>query len=68
LLDAPLLGQNAASHSSKPLFRQMTFSQACVSTAVRGLNLGGRTLRKLGVEPPALDADSLHRAAQRRAT
>ena len=45
----------------------MTFSQACVSTAVRGLNLGGRTLRRLGVEPPALDADSLHRAAYRRA-
>ena len=45
----------------------MTFSQACVRTAVRGLNMGGRTLRKLGVEPPALDADSLHRAARRRA-
>ena len=45
----------------------MTFSQACVRTAVRGLNLGGRTLRRLGVERPALDADSLHRAAQRRA-
>jgi len=45
----------------------MTFSQACVKTAVRGLNLGGRTLRRLGVERPALDADSLHRAAYRRA-
>ena len=45
----------------------MTFSQACVRTAVRGLNLGGRTLRRLGVEPPALEADSLHRAAYRRA-
>jgi hypothetical protein len=45
----------------------MTFSQACVRTAVRGLNMGGRTLRRLGVEPPALDADALHRAAQRRA-
>src|SRR5512145_2844964 len=45
----------------------MTFSQACVSTAVRGLNAGGRTLRRLGVETPALDADSLHRAARRRA-
>ena len=45
----------------------MTFSQACVNTAVRGLNLGGRTLRRLGVESPALDADSLHRAAYRRA-
>jgi hypothetical protein len=46
----------------------MTFSQACVKTAVRGLNLGGRTLRRLGVEPPSLDADSLHRAAYRRAS
>jgi hypothetical protein len=45
----------------------MTFSQACVRTAVRGLNLGGRTLRRLGVDTPALDADSLHRAAHRRA-
>jgi hypothetical protein len=45
----------------------MTFSQACVRTAVRGLNLGGRTLRRLGVAAPALDADALHRAAHRRA-
>ena len=45
----------------------MTLSQACVRTAVRGLNLGGRTLRRLGVDTPALDADSLHRAAHRRA-
>ncbi|HEY3519001.1 MAG TPA: sulfotransferase [Gammaproteobacteria bacterium] len=34
---------------------------------MRGLNLGGRTLRRLGVDSPALDADSLHRAAYRRA-
>lgn len=45
----------------------MTFSQACVRTAVRGLNLGGRTLRRLGLDAPALDADALHRAASRRA-
>ena len=45
----------------------MTLSQACVRTAVRGLNLGGRTLRRLGFETPALDADALHRAAYRRA-
>jgi hypothetical protein len=45
----------------------MTFSQACVRTAVRGLNLGGRTLRRLGVDTPTLDLDSLHRAAYRRA-
>src|SRR5688572_6599960 len=45
----------------------MTFSQACVRTAVRGLNLGGRTLQRLGVDTPALDTDSLHRAAYRRA-
>ena len=34
---------------------------------MRGLNLGGRTLRRLGVDAPALDVDSLHRAAYRRA-
>ena len=45
----------------------MTFSQACVKTAVRGLNLGGRALGRLGVHTPALDLDSLHRAAYRRA-
>jgi hypothetical protein len=45
----------------------MTFSQACVRTAVRGLNMGGRTLRRFGMEPPALDTDALHRAAHRRA-
>ena len=45
----------------------MTLSQACVRTAVRGLNLGGRTLRRLGLTTPALDADALHRAAFRRA-
>jgi hypothetical protein len=46
----------------------MTFSQTCVRTAVRGLNLGGRTLRRLGLDAPALDADALHRAASRRAS
>jgi hypothetical protein len=45
----------------------MTFSQACVRTAVRGLNLGGRTLRRLGVHTPSLDTEALHRAAYRRA-
>jgi hypothetical protein len=46
----------------------MSFSQACVKTAVRGLNFGGRTLRRLGAEPPSLDIESLHRAAYRRAS
>src|SRR5262245_3078808 len=64
-VEAPL--PECALHSSKP-FPPMTFSQACVKTAVRGLNLGGRTLRRLGVDSPALDADSLHRAAYRRAS
>lgn len=45
----------------------MSFSRSCVSAAVRGLNLGGRTLRRLGVEPPSLDIDALHRAAYARA-
>jgi hypothetical protein len=45
----------------------MSFSQTCVSGAVRALNAGGRTLRHLGVEPPSIDVDSLHRAAYRRA-
>ncbi|HJR70685.1 MAG TPA: sulfotransferase, partial [Gammaproteobacteria bacterium] len=45
----------------------MGFSQTCVSGAVRALNSGGRALRRLGVETPALDLTSLHRAAQLRA-
>jgi Sulfotransferase family len=45
----------------------MTFSRTCVGAAVRALNAGGRTLRRLGLEPSALDADSVHRAASRRA-
>jgi hypothetical protein len=45
----------------------MTLTQAFVKTAVRGLNVGGRTLRRLGVDTPALDAEALHRAAYRRA-
>ena len=46
----------------------MTLSQACVRTAVRGLNFSGRALRRLGVETPALDAEALHRAAYARAS
>jgi hypothetical protein len=45
----------------------MSFSQNCVHGAVGALNAGGRALRRLGVEPPSLDLDSLHRAARRRA-
>jgi hypothetical protein len=45
----------------------MSFSQNCVHGAVSALNAGGRALRRLGVEPPSLDLDSLHRAARRRA-
>jgi len=45
----------------------MSFSQTCVGGAVRALNAGGRTLRRLGVEPPSLEAESLFRAAYRRA-
>jgi hypothetical protein len=45
----------------------MSFSQACVSGAVRVLNAGGRTLRRLGIDPPSLDAEDLLRAARARA-
>jgi hypothetical protein len=45
----------------------MSFSQSCVGGAVRALNAGGRTLRRFGVEPPSIDAESLYRAARRRA-
>lgn len=45
----------------------MSFSRSCVGGAVRALNLSGRTLRRLGVEPPSIEAESLYRAAYRRA-
>lgn len=45
----------------------MSLAQNCVSGAVSALNAGGRALRRFGVEPPSLDADSLRRAAFRRA-
>jgi hypothetical protein len=45
----------------------MSFSQNCVDGAVSALNAGGRALRRLGMEPPSLDDESLRRAARRRA-
>jgi hypothetical protein len=45
----------------------MSFSQRCVSGAVRVLNAGGRALRRLGANPPSLDAEDLLRAARARA-
>jgi Sulfotransferase family len=46
----------------------MSLSQHCVDGAVSALNAGGRALRRLGAEPPSLDAESLRRAARRRAS
>jgi len=45
----------------------MSLSRSCVGGAVRALNAGGRTLRRFGVEPPSIDAESFFRAAYRRA-
>jgi hypothetical protein len=45
----------------------MTLSALCVSGAVRVLNAGGRTLRRIGANPPSLDVDDLLAAARRRA-
>lgn len=45
----------------------MSFSQSCVNGAVTALNAGGKALRRVGLAPPSLDIDDLHRAAQRRA-
>lgn len=45
----------------------MSFSASCVSGAVRALNAGGRTLRRIGADPPSLEIDDLLRAARRRA-
>ena len=45
----------------------MNLSQACLSTAMNALNLGGRALRAAGREPPDLSPDTLVSTAQRRA-
>jgi hypothetical protein len=45
----------------------MNFSASCVSGAVRALNAGGRTLRRIGADPPSLELDGLLKAARRRA-
>ncbi|HEY8520776.1 MAG TPA: sulfotransferase [Gammaproteobacteria bacterium] len=45
----------------------MTLLEATVHRAVRIMNAGGRVLRRHGIDPPALDAASLRRAAERRA-
>ena len=45
----------------------MSFSASCVSGAVRALNAGGRTLRRIGADPPSLEIDSLLQSARRRA-
>ncbi|HEX6996605.1 MAG TPA: sulfotransferase [Gammaproteobacteria bacterium] len=45
----------------------MTLLEATVHRAVRIMNAGGRALRRIGSNPPALDAASLRRAAERRA-
>jgi hypothetical protein len=45
----------------------MSFSATCVSGAVRALNAGGKTLRRIGAEPPSLEIESLLKAARRRA-
>jgi hypothetical protein len=45
----------------------MSISASCVSGAVRALNAGGRTLRRIGADPPSLEIDDLLKAARRRA-
>jgi hypothetical protein len=45
----------------------MDFSRNCVSAAVGALNTGGRALRRIGIDAPALDIESLMHSAKRRA-
>ncbi len=45
----------------------MSISASCVSGAVRALNAGGRTLRRIGADPPSLEIGDLLKAARRRA-
>ena len=45
----------------------MNFPQRSLSAAIGALNGGGRALRRIGVDAPALDPESLVRSARRRA-
>ncbi|HEU4618390.1 MAG TPA: sulfotransferase [Gammaproteobacteria bacterium] len=44
----------------------MSLARTCVTAAVGALNTGGRFMRRLGVEAPALEAEPLMQAARRR--
>jgi hypothetical protein len=45
----------------------MSLSEAAVGAAVGVLNVGGKTLARLGVSAPSLDVEPMRRAARRRA-
>jgi hypothetical protein len=45
----------------------MSLSEAAVGAAVGVLNVGGKTLARLGVSTPSLDVEPMQRAARRRA-
>lgn len=54
------------SNGSKAVFPPMNFSESCVAAAVGALNAGGRALRRVGIEAPALELERLLKAARRR--
>jgi len=45
----------------------MSFSQDVIRTAVGALNVGGKALRRVGVDAPSLEVGTLKAAARRRA-
>jgi hypothetical protein len=45
----------------------MSLSEAAVGAAVNALNVGGKTLARLGISAPSLDVEPLRAAARRRA-
>jgi hypothetical protein len=61
------VGENiAVTPETKPDQGFMSLSERLLSGAVGALNTGGKALRRVGVDGPSLDRDSLFRAARRR--
>jgi hypothetical protein len=68
IAELKLLGDNGERRIlAKSADPSMSLIQNCVSGAVAATNAGGRVLRRVGAMPPALDAESLRRAAIARA-
>lgn len=54
------------SNSNKAFPESMSISESCVAAAVGALNAGGRVLRRVGIDGPSLELESLVSTSRRR--